>query len=58
MIKKIGDRWMLLTKDGKKKLGVFTTKFQAEEREKEIVKAKRAKAMEKFKSDRDKSNIV
>lgn len=58
MIKKIGDIFYLLTEDGKKKIGEFTTKFQAEEREKEILKKKRKKALEGYKSDRDKGNIV
>jgi len=58
MIKRIGDRFLLLSKDGKKRLGEFPTKLQAEEREKEIIRIKRAKALEKFKSDRSKANIV
>ena len=58
MIKKWNDRFVLLSKDGKKKLGEFTTRGQAEEREKEIVRIKRAKALDKFKSERDKRSII
>ena len=58
MIKRIGDRFVLLSKDGKKRLGEFPTKLQAEEREKEIIRVKRAKALEKFKSDREKGNLI
>ena len=58
MIKKWNDRFVLLSKDGKKKLGEFTTRGQAEEREKEIVRIKRAKALDKFKGERQKANIV
>jgi len=58
MIRKIGDGYILISKDGKKQLGEFSTKLQAEEREKELTRIKRAKALEKFKSDRNKRNIV
>lgn len=57
MIKKFGDKFFLLSKDGKKKLGEFTTKAEAEEREKEIVSAKRAKAIDKFKGERQKDSL-
>jgi len=58
MIKRIGDQFVLLSKDAKKVIGKFPTKLQAEEREKDIIKIKRTKALEKFKSDRVKRNIV
>ena len=37
MIKKEGSKWVLYSKDGKKKLGTFKTKKDALKREKEIL---------------------
>jgi len=45
MIRKVEDKFVLLSRDGKKVLGEFASKFQAEEREKQILKIKRAKAL-------------
>jgi len=36
MIKKVGNKYVLYSKDGKKKLGTFNTKSAAEKREREI----------------------
>lgn len=58
MIKQIGDRFFLLSENGREKLGEFTTRAEAEEKEAEIIKNKRKKALESYKSDRDKENII
>lgn len=43
MIRKEGDKYVLYTKDGKKKLGTFSTRKAAEEREKEVIYFKNKK---------------
>lgn len=43
MIKKVNSKWVLYTHDGKKKLGTFSTKSEAEKREREINYFKRKK---------------
>lgn len=57
MIKKINNKFILFSIDGNKKLGEFTTKAEAEEREKEIERIKRAKALDKYKGERQKASI-
>jgi len=37
MVKKKGDKWVLMSKDGKKVLGTFATKEAALKREKQIM---------------------
>ena len=37
MIKKVGNKWILYSKDGKKKLGEFKTKADALKRERQIL---------------------
>ena len=56
MIRKVEDKYILLSKKGKK-LGEFSTRSDAEEREKEIIRVKRARALDKLKSDRSKSTL-
>lgn len=41
MIRKQGNKFVLLSKDGKKKLGTFDTKAAAEKREKQIQRFKK-----------------
>lgn len=43
VIKQQGTKWVLWSKDGKKKLGTYDTKEEAEERERQIQAAKHAK---------------
>lgn len=37
MIRKIGNKFVLFSKDGKKRLGTFNTRADAEKREREIM---------------------
>jgi hypothetical protein len=43
MIRKEGNKYVLLTKDGSRKLGTFPSRKQAQEREREITRIKYAK---------------
>ena len=55
MIKKVGSKWILYSRDGTKKLGEFDTKEDAEEREKEINRIKHMKNKQ-FKAYQTSSN--
>ena len=54
MIVKEKDKYILYSLDGKKRLGEFPTQQQAEEREKEIQRIKRAKALKDYQAPEDK----
>lgn len=43
MLRKRGSRWVLMSKDGKKRLGSFSSKAEAEKRERQIQYFKHAK---------------
>lgn len=47
MITKKDGKWILYTKDGKKKLGEFKTKKEAEKRERQIIALKYFKSSKK-----------
>jgi hypothetical protein len=53
MIKQVGEKWILYSKDGSKKLGEFDSKKEAEDREKEIIRIKNMKQFKQYETSKN-----